>query len=77
MVINKKLFRIVNNLIVLDNYLDYEFKYNHKRLYFLRNKRNSDTNKLFNSKNLNVLDNLEIIFLLYSKNYHQLFFLDI
>ena len=59
--INKEMFRIVNNLIVLENYLDYEFKYNYKRLNFLRNKRNYNTINKFNAQILNNLDNLENI----------------
>ena len=59
--INKEIFRIVNNLIVVENYLDYEFKYNYKRLNFLRNKRNSDDNNKFNAQILNALYNLENI----------------
>jgi hypothetical protein len=59
--INKEIFRIVNNLIVLENYLDYEFKYNYNRLNFLRNKRNSDDNNKFNAQILNALYNLENI----------------
>ncbi len=59
--INKEIFMIVNNLIVLENYLDYEFKYNYKRLNFLRNKRNSDDNNKFNAQILNALYNLENI----------------
>jgi len=46
--INRELFRIVNNLIILENYLDYEFKYNYKRLNFLINKRNFYTNIIIN-----------------------------
>ena len=57
--INKEIFRIVNNLTILENYLDYEFKYNYKRLNFLRNKRNFDDNNKFNAQILNALYNLE------------------
>ena len=46
--INRELFRIVNNLIILENYLDYEFKYNYKRLNFLINKRNFYNNIIIN-----------------------------
>jgi len=59
--INKELFRIVNNLIVLEKYLDYEHKYSYKRLNFLKYKRNSDNNNKFNDQTLNFLDNLETI----------------
>ena len=61
MYINRELFRIVNNLIILENYLDYEFKYNYKRINFLINKRNFDTNNIYNARTLNILDNLENI----------------
>ena len=54
--INKELFRIVNNLIIFEKNLYYEYEYDYTKSNFLGKKRNSDNNNKFNSQNINNLN---------------------